>query len=153
MEAVCRKLMGEMTAKWREESDQLRSELRSMETRIQTWVDERLDRHVAEIREEMRRTSVRQQNQTHEQVQEVKLEVQEVRDEAQVIDERSEEIAEDVQKLKDETSDLVDSRLDERLEGLQSELEEYVAEHLHDAEDRVIDRLRSNVYIDFGIYD
>lgn len=153
MEAVCRKLMGEMTAKWREDGEQLRSELRQTETRIKGWVDERLSKHVDDIREELRRTSVQQQNQMCDQVQEVRLELQEVRDEVQGIDERSEEVMEEVQKFRDDTSDLVDGRLDERLEGLQSELEEYVAEELHNAEDRVIERLRSSVYVDFGIYD
>lgn len=153
MEAICRKLMGEMTAKWREEGEQLRFELRHMETRMKDWVDERLNKCMDDIRDEIGRTSVQQQNQIHEQVQEVRLELQEVREEAQVVDERSEEVMEEVQKFRDDTSDLVDGRLDERLEGLQSELEEYVAEQLSDVEDRVMDRLRSNVYIDFGIYD
>lgn len=153
MEAVCRKLMGEMIAKRHEEDEQLRSELQHMETRIKDWVSERLSKHMDDIREEIHRTSVQQQDQVGGQVHEVKLELQEVAEEVQGVGERAEEIQEEVQRFRDDASDLVDARLDERLECLQSELEEHVADQLHDVEDRVIDRLRSSVCIDFNIFD
>lgn len=153
VEAVCRKLMIEMTAKWREESDQLRNELQRAEARIKDWVDERLNRHIVDIREEIERTSVHQEVQTYDQVQEVRKEVQQVSDETQETFDRIEEVKEDMQAFKDETSELVDGRLEEQMDVVRSELEEYVVEQMHQTQDRIIDHIRSNVYIDFNIYD
>ncbi|KAF3762586.1 hypothetical protein M406DRAFT_352836 [Cryphonectria parasitica EP155] len=124
VEAICRKLLGEMNAKWREESDQLRSELRQMETRMKDWVDERLSAHATELRDEMQRTNVQQQNQVHDEVHEARLELQEARDEAQATAERLEEVMVEVKAVGDEVSDVVDGRLDERLEHLRGELED-----------------------------
>lgn len=145
--------MTEMTAKWREEGDQLRVELRQMETRMKVWVEERLGKHVDDVREEIRRTTVEQQNQVDDQVQELRLELQEIREETQGVDDRIEDLKEEVEARREEAPDLVDGRLDERLESLRSELEEHVTDQLHEAENRVIDRLRSNVFIDFNIYE
>lgn len=153
VEAVCRKLMIEMTAKWREESDQLRNELQRAEARIKDWVDERLNRHIVDIREEIERTSAHQEVQTYDQVQEVRKEVQQVSDETQETFDRIEEVKEDMQAFKDETSELVDGRLEEQMDVVRSELEEYVVEQMHQTQDRIIDHIRSNVYIDFNIYD
>lgn len=144
--------MVEMTAQWREDSNQLRTELHQMETRVKDWVNERLSKHKDDVREEIRRTSVEQQNSVDDQVGEVRLELEGVREETQGADERLDEVKEEVERFRDETSDLVDGRLDERMESLRSELEEHIADQLHEAEDRVIERLRSSVYIDFNIY-
>lgn len=54
--------MDEMNAKWREQGDQLRSELWQMETRVKDWVDGRLSKHITDLRDEMQRASVQQQN-------------------------------------------------------------------------------------------
>lgn len=145
--------MNEMTAKWRDESNQLRNELQQMETRIKDWVDERLNMHVDALRQEIERTSVQQQIQAFDQVQEVRTEVQQVSDETQETFERIEEVREDMQAFKEETSELVDVRLEEQTEVVRSELEEYVVERMHEAQDRIVDHIRSNVYIDFNIYD
>lgn len=153
VEAICRKLMNEMTAKWREEGDQLRNELQQVETRIKNWVDERLDKHVVELRQEIERTSVQQETQVYDQVQEVRKEVQQVSDETQETFDRVEEVKEDMQAFKDETSELVDGRLEEQMDSVRSELEEYMVEQIHQAQDRIVDHIRSNVYIDFNIYD
>ncbi|KAJ4422783.1 hypothetical protein N0V82_002562 [Gnomoniopsis sp. IMI 355080] len=153
VEAICRKLMNEMTAKWREEGDQLRNELHQVETRIKDWVDERLDKHVVKLRQEIERTSVQQETQAYDQVQEVRKEVQQVSDETQETFDRIEEVKEDMQAFKDETLGLVDGRLEEQMDSVRSELEEYVVEQIHQAQDRIVDHIRSNVYIDFNIYD
>lgn len=153
VEAVCRKLMDEMVAKWRQESNELRNELQQVETRIKDWVDERLNKHVVDIRQEIERTSVQQEVQTHDQVQEVRQEVQQVSDETQETFDRIEEVKEDMQAFKDETSQLVDGRLEEQMDVVRNELEEYVVEQMHQTQDRIIDHIRSNVYIDFNIYD
>jgi hypothetical protein len=138
--------MGEMNAKWREDGDQLRTELRQMETRMKGWMDERLKKHVDEIRAEMCRASVQQQDQTKDHVKEVKQE-------KHGVDTEKEDVKEDVQALGAETCEIIDGKLDARLDCLRSELEEYVADQIHEAEDRVIDRLRSSVYIDFNVYE
>lgn len=145
--------MGEMTAKWREESEQMRSELYQMESRMKEWVDDRLRKHLDDIKEETQRVGVQQQNQVDDQIQEIRIEVQDGREETQETFDRIDEVKEDIERFRDETSDLVDSRLDERLDTLRSELEEYVTDQVHEAGDRVIDRLRSSVFIDFNIYD
>lgn len=142
--------MGEMNAKWREEGDQLRRELRQMETRMKDWVGERLNTHVDEIREEMRRASDRQQQQQQDQTQD---HIQEDREKTLGVGDRIEDVKAEVQPFGDETSETLDGKLDERLELLRGELEEYVADQVHEAEDRVIDRLRSSVYIDFNVYE
>lgn len=146
VEAVCRKLMGEMTAKWREDNDQLRNELQQMETRVKDWVDERLGKHVDDLRREMQQTSVEQRNHAEEVVHEARTETQEVYD-------RVEEVNDELQVVKDETSELVDSRLDERVDAVRGELEEFLTEKMHEAQDRIVDHIRSNVYIDFNIYE
>lgn len=153
VETVCRKLMSEMTAKWREEGDQLRNELHQVETRIKDWVDERLNKHVVDLRQEIERTSVQQEIQVYDQVQEVRKEVQQVSDETQETFDRLEEVKEDMQAFKDETTELVDGRLEEQMDSVRSELEEYVVEQIHQAQDRIVDHIRSNVYIDFNLYD
>lgn len=153
VEAVCRKLMDEMVAKWRQESNELRDELQQVETRIKDWVDERLNKHIVDIRQEIERTSVQQEVQTYDQVQEVRQEVQQVSDETQETFDRIEEVKEDMQAFKDETSQLVDGRLEEHMDVVRNELEEYVVEQMHQTQDRIIDHIRSNVYIDFNIYD
>lgn len=144
--------MAEMTAQWREDSNQLRTELHQMEARVKDWVADRLSKHIDDVREELRRTSVQHQNSVDDQVGELRLELQGVREETQSADDRLEEAKEEVDRLRDEACDLVDGRLDERIETLRSEIEEQVADQLHEAEDRVIERLRSSVYIDFNIY-
>lgn len=153
IEAICRKLMNEMSAKWREEGNHLRNELHQVETRMKDWVDERLNKHVVELRQEIERTSVQQETQVYDQVQEVRKEVQQVGDETQETFDRLEEVKEDMQALKDEISELVDGRLEEQMDNVRSELEEYVVEQVHQAQDRIVDHIRSNVYIDFNIYD
>lgn len=145
--------MGEMTAEWREQGDQLRNEIQQMETRIKDWVDERLTKHAADLRREIERTSVQQQNQVRDQVQELRAEVRQVSDETQETFDRIEEAKEDMQAFKDETSELVDGRLEEQLDTVRNELEEYVVEQMHEAQERIVDHIRSNVYIDFNIYD
>lgn len=145
--------MEEMTAKWRQESEQLRNEMQNVETRIKDWVDERLNRHIVETRQEMERTSVQQEIQTYDQVQEVRKEVQQVSDETQETFDRLEEVKEDMQAFKESTSELIDGRLEEQMDVMRNELEEYVVEQMHQSQDRIVDHIRSNVYIDFNIYD
>lgn len=146
VEAICRKLMGEMSAKWQEDSDQLRRELQQMEARVKFWVDERLNKHVDDLRRELQETSVEQRNHVHDETHEIRRDIQESHD-------RTEELHEDLQALKDETSEFVDARLDERIDGVRGELEEFLTDKLHEAQDRIVDHIRSNVYIDFNIYD
>lgn len=153
MEAVCRKIMGEMIAKWQEEGDHLRNELQQMETRIKDWVDERLNKYTDDLRQEIERTSVQQQTEIYDQVQEVRREIQQVSDENQATFDRIEDVEEGIQASKEETSELVDDRLEEQMATVRSEIEEYVVEQMHEAQDRIVDHIRSNVYIDFNIYD
>lgn len=154
VEAICRKLMSEVASQWRAEGEhQLRSELQALESRMRGWVDERLSKHADELKDEIRRTSVQQQNHLDDSIQVLRDEVELARHEAQDTMDRIDEVTENVGKAKEETEELVDGRVGERVEALRSELEEYVADQVHEAEDRVIDRLRSSVFIDFNIYD
>lgn len=145
-EAICRRLMGEMDAKWRADRDQLRNELQQMEARMKVWVDQRLSKHVADFRRELQETSVEGRNHVDEEVHGVRREVEETHD-------RIEEVHEDLQALKDETSELVDSKVEERMDAVRGELDEFLNEKMHEAQDRIVDHIRSNVYIDFNIYD
>lgn len=154
MEATCRKLMNEVASQWRAEGEhQLRSELQGLETRMRAFVDERLRKHTDDLREELGRVSARQQDHLDDTIQVLADEVELARDETQDTMDRIDEVREEVGKAREETEGLVDGRVDERAEVLKAELEEYVADQVHEAEDRVIDRLRSSVFIDFNIYD
>lgn len=160
MEAICRKLLSEKMASQRlaegaqqQQIHLLRTELQAMETRIRDWVDERLRTHADDLKEEIRRTSVQQQNQLDDAVTVLREEVELARAETQDTMDRIDEVEEDLGKAKEDTEELIDGRVDERVEGLRAELEEYVGEQVAEAEDRVIDRLRSSVFIDFNIYD
>lgn len=160
MEAICRKLLSETMASQRlaegaqqQQIHLLRTELQAMETRIRDWVDERLRTHADDLKEEIRRTSVQQQNQLDDAVTVLREEVELARAETQDTMYRIDEVCEDLGKAKEDTEELIDERVDERVEGLRAELEEYVGEQVAEAEDRVIDRLRSSVFIDFNIYD
>lgn len=133
--------MDEMNAKWREQGDQLRSELWQMETRVKDWVN----KHITDLRDEMQRMSVQQQNSVDDQLLEVRIEVQDVRDEDQATTERIEEVHEETKAFRDETADIVDGRLDEQLDVLRGELEEYVTDQVHEAKPPVLDGLGSNV--------
>lgn len=154
VEAICRKMMNDMTAKWRvESSEQVRSEVQQMEARVKDWMDARLRQHADDLRAELRQTSVELQNHVHDTVGDVSNEVQEGADLIQEYAEKVEEVERKLETSRDATSDLVDERLDERIEVLRGEMEEFVGDQLHDAENRVIQRLRDSVYIDFGIYE
>lgn len=145
--------MNEMTAKWQADNNQLRSEFQQMETRIKDWVDDRLKTHVAEIRQQIQQTSVQLENHVDDQVEDVKRDLEGAEEQIQANAQDIDELGEKLDGINDDFSGTVDSRLDERLESLRGELEEYVTDQMHDAETRVIDRLRSNVFIDFNIYE
>lgn len=124
VETMCRKIMNEMTAEWRQEREQVRFEIRDMETRLMQWMDKRLGECTEELREEAQQSSLQREHAVDEQIQEVK----------------------------DETDDLIDVRLDERMVAVKVELEEYVEEQIDDAEERLMGRLRTaNVSIEFKI--
>ncbi|CAN8099285.1 unnamed protein product [Discula destructiva] len=146
VEAICRRLMGVMDAKWRADRDQLRNALQQMEARMKVWVDERLSKHVADFCRELQETSVESRNHVDEEVHGVRRVVEET-------DDRVEEMHEDLQALTDETSELVDAKVDERMDAVRGELEEFLDEKMHEAQDRIVDHIRSNVYIDFNIYE
>lgn len=155
VEAVCRRLISEASSQWRAEGElQLRNELGAMESRMKSWVDGRLSKHAEDLKDEIRRTSVQPlQNNLDDSMLILQGEVEHARDETQDTMDRIDEVKEDLGKAREETEGIVDERVDERVEVLRAELEEYVTDQVHEAEDRVIDRLRSSVFIDFNIYD
>lgn len=147
--------MGEMASQWRAEGEnQLRSELQAMEARMRDWVDERLRTHANDLKDEIHRTSVQQQQDyVDDSVQVIRDEVEIARAETQDTMDKIDEVQENLGRAKEETEEVIDGRVDERVEVLRAELEEYVADQVAEAENRVIDRLRSSVCIDFNIYD
>lgn len=155
VEAICRKLISEASSQWRADGErQLRSELGALEARMRCWVDGRLSKHAQDLKDEIRRTSVQPlQNNLDDSILVLQGEVEHARDETRDTIDRIDEVQEELGKAREDTEGIVDERVDERVEALRAELEEYVTDQVHEAEDRVIDRLRSSVFIDFNIYD
>lgn len=77
----------------------------------------------------------------------------ELREEIQDNADEIEEVKEDVQKFKEEAVDLRNSGFDERMNSLRGKVDVAITHKIQEVENSVIERIRSNVYIDFNIYD
>ncbi|PSR82714.1 hypothetical protein BD289DRAFT_454164 [Coniella lustricola] len=130
IEAVCRKLMSEMAAKWQaDNTQQVRSELQQMEIRIKDWVDDRFKTHAAELKEQLQQTSVQLRNHVDHQVEDVKVDLADAEEQIAANAQDIDELAEKLDGIEDDFSGLVDGRLDERLQSLRGELEDLAKCH------------------------
>ncbi|KAH8744828.1 hypothetical protein F5883DRAFT_654888 [Diaporthe sp. PMI_573] len=104
-----------MAQQRQKDRDFLRDELRQMRLDIITHIEKRMEEHIQQLQGELGFPNVCSKD----------------------------ELDEEIERVQDYTDRLIDVKLDDRIDGVKIELQEYVEDQLEQAEERLLDRLKT----------